>query len=161
MGTEEEPPTTTEEEQPGQTASAISRELVRLYSRKLGRGPTKARTTVNTNTVMVVFQETLTRSELTLLRAGQGTSVVATRLSMAEAMRSDATEIVESLTERTVTAYVPGLDVDANVAVLAFLLDPVPETGSVVIAEQDEGEEPRLTELGGLPEEERTGLDSD
>ncbi len=124
--------------EPRQVANTISREMVRLYSRRLGRGPTKARTTANTNMVMVVFQDTLTKSERTLIGAGKEDAVTSTRLSIAAAMRDEAVEIVEGLTRRTVTAYAPGLDPAADVSVVAFLLDPIPESGLVEVVEHVE-----------------------
>ena len=56
----------------GLLAARISTGMVQLMSRFTGRGPTKARTSVNTNLVVVVFEQTLTKGELNLVRAGQG-----------------------------------------------------------------------------------------
>src|SRR5262245_2379681 len=121
--------------EPREAARAITREMVQLFAHRIGRGPTKARTTANTNAVLIVFQDTLTRSEQTLLRAGNGASVLANRLSISEAMRSEATSIIEAHTRREVTAYTPGLDPDANVSTMVFLLDPIDESGLVEVAE--------------------------
>jgi uncharacterized protein YbcI len=41
----------------GRVAAEISRQMVRLLSRYTGRGPTHARTTLNTNVAVTVFQD--------------------------------------------------------------------------------------------------------
>lgn len=136
--------------EPGHVVSDISRELVRLYSRTLGRGPTKARTTANTNTVIAVFHDTLTRAEMTLVEAGQVPTVMAGRQAIAEAMRVDASGIIESLTGRSVTAYVSGLDPKANVSAIVFILSPIDESGIVGVV--PEGLNPGEGPSDGTPE---------
>jgi uncharacterized protein YbcI len=128
--------------QSSKIASAISRELVRLHSKRLGRGPTKARVITNTNIVTAIFEDSLTRSEHTLLSAGRDESVLAARQTLDRAMRQEAVSIVEALTHRTVKAHVAGIDVDANVSVMTFLLDPIEEEGTVGIAEINTGDGP-------------------
>ncbi|MFL5906074.1 MAG: Na-translocating system protein MpsC family protein, partial [Solirubrobacterales bacterium] len=122
---------------PGEIAKLISRRLVQLYSRRLGRGPTKARVVANTNVITVIFEDALTKSEHTLQEAGLSETVVETRQSLAKAIQRDASEIIESLTNRGVAAHVSGVDVEANVSVAVFVLEPVEETGEVGIAEAD------------------------
>jgi uncharacterized protein YbcI len=128
--------------QPGKTASSISRELVRLHSKRLGRGPTKARVITNTNIVTAIFEDSLTRSEHTLLSAGRDDAVLTARQTLDRAMRPEAISIVEALMHRTVKAHVAGVDVDANVSVMTFLLDPIEEEGTVGIAEINTGDDP-------------------
>jgi uncharacterized protein YbcI len=125
---------------PGEIAKLISRRLVQLYSRRLGRGPTKAKVVANTNVVTVIFEDTLTKSELTLQEAGLGNKVVETRQSLARAIQDDASEIIETLTNRDVAAHVSGVDVEANVSAAVFVLEPIEETGEVGIAESDPSE---------------------
>jgi uncharacterized protein YbcI len=71
----------------GLLAARISTGMVQLMSRFTGRGPTKARTTVNTNLVAVVFEQTLTKGELNLVRAGQGRGVAGQRRIFQRLMR--------------------------------------------------------------------------
>jgi uncharacterized protein YbcI len=56
----------------GALAARVSNTVVRALSRATGRGPTKAKTTLGTNGVFVVLQDTLTRGEQTLANAGRG-----------------------------------------------------------------------------------------
>jgi uncharacterized protein YbcI len=130
-------PEAAEQEAPRFAAKEIVREMVKLYSRKLGRGPTKARIIANTNAVMVIFEDGLTKSELTLIGAGEADQVMRNRQRVTEAMRLESTAVIESLTGRTVTAYLTGLDPDANVSATVFLLDTQPETGTVEVAEEE------------------------
>jgi uncharacterized protein YbcI len=130
-------PDAAEQEAPRYAAKEIVREMVQLYSRKLGRGPTKARIIANTNAVMVIFEDGLTKSEQTLIGAGESDQVMRNRQRITEAMRLESTAIIESLTGRTVTAYLTGLDPEANVSATVFLLDTQPETGTVEVAEEE------------------------
>lgn len=132
-----EAPEAAEQEAPRYAAKEIVREMVQLYSRKLGRGPTKARIIANTNAVMVIFEDGLTKSEQTLIGAGDADQVMRNRQRVTEAMRLESTAIIESLTGRTVTAYLTGLDPEANVSATVFLLDTQPETGTVEVAEEE------------------------
>lgn len=122
---------------PGEISAQISRKMVQLYRERLGRGPTRSRTTANVNTIMVAFEDTLTTAEQTLLREGKDQHVMAMRQALADTMREDATKAIEVLVERKVTAYVSGLDPAANVAVLVFLLEPVKETGELGVSESN------------------------
>jgi uncharacterized protein YbcI len=83
----------------GLLAARISTGMVQLMSRFTGRGPTKARTTVNTNLVAVVFEQTLTKGELNLVRAGQGKGVANQRRIFQRLMRDEAVALIERLTE--------------------------------------------------------------
>jgi uncharacterized protein YbcI len=63
----------------GQQAATISREMVRLMRKTAGRGPTKARTTIGCDQVVVVFHETLTHGEQVLVEKGHTEEVEALR----------------------------------------------------------------------------------
>jgi uncharacterized protein YbcI len=120
---------------PRTTAAAqISTEMVRLLSRYTGRGPTKARATVNTNLIVVIFQDTLTKAEHNLVAAGETEAVHYTRRTFRQIMRQEAVEIVERVTGRTVIGFMSDIDPEANVASEVFLLDPLPEDGTVGVA---------------------------
>jgi uncharacterized protein YbcI len=121
---------------PAQSAAqSISTQMVQLIARYSGRGPTKARTTLNTNLVVVVFSDVMTKAEHTLASAGQADDVRATRLRFQEIVRDEAREIVELATGRSVRSILADIDPDANTAVQAFVLDEIAETGEVDVAE--------------------------
>jgi uncharacterized protein YbcI len=116
-------------------AGQIARGMVRLLSEYTGRGPTRARTTVNTNMVAVVFEDTLTRAEVNLVAAGQLDSVHRMRRVFHDLMREEAIAVVSEVTGRDVVSFLSDVDPEANVSAAVFLLDSRRETGQVEVAE--------------------------
>ncbi|MGN6556435.1 MAG: Na-translocating system protein MpsC family protein [Solirubrobacterales bacterium] len=51
-------------------AAKISREVVQLLKRRVGRGPTKARTYLNDECVLILLREGHTASEQTIFEGG-------------------------------------------------------------------------------------------
>jgi uncharacterized protein YbcI len=117
------------------TAGQIARGMVRLLSEYTGRGPTRARTTVNTNMVAVVFEDTLTKAEVNLVAAGQLDSVHRMRRIFHDIMRDRAVEVVSEIMGRHVISFLSDVDPVANVSAAVFLLDVQRETGEVDVAE--------------------------
>lgn len=122
---------------PGELSSQISRTMVMLYREVIGRGPTKARTTANVNTILVAFEDTMTVAEKSLMAEGEDSQVVAIREALGNAMRPRAIAAIESLIGRTVRSYISGFDPDADVAVAVFLLEQIPESGELGVSEAD------------------------
>lgn len=122
----------------GLLAADISRQMVRLLSRYTGRGPTRARTTLNTNLAVTVFHEALTKAELNLAAAGHTEAVHQMRRTFQAMMRDHAIEIVERTTGRVVVAHLSDIDPDANIAAEVFILEPRPEDG---VAGTDSGQD--------------------
>jgi len=69
-----------------------------------GRGPTRSRTTINDDSVMVLVGDTLTRGERRLVETGREEQVLSLRHAFQPAMRDELVEVVERTTERRVTA---------------------------------------------------------
>src|SRR5204862_5549342 len=105
----------------GSLSSSISTGVVRLFADYLGRGPTKARTVIAPNLVAVVLQETLTRAELHLLEAGEARTVRATRRTYQDTMREQLVELIQSLTGRTVCAFLSDHQPEPDYAVEMFV----------------------------------------
>jgi uncharacterized protein YbcI len=120
---------------PGEVSVEISRRMVKLLREKVGRGPSKVRTTANTNTILVAYEDILTQSERSFVDAGQAEQVQAARQHVGEILRTPAIEIVEHLARRPVRAYVSGVDTQANVGALVFFLDEIPEDARVGVSE--------------------------
>jgi uncharacterized protein YbcI len=131
----------TETETPGRpgypAAARISAQMVQLALRHLGRGPTRARTSINANFVLVVLDDVLTRTEKNLVEAGERELIRRQRQVFAELMRGDAIEIVQEAIGRRVRSLLSDIDPDCGVSALVFLLEPATETGSVTVAEVD------------------------
>jgi uncharacterized protein YbcI len=114
------PPTTV-----GSTSAAISNAVVGLLHDYTGRGPTHARTTVGTDTIVVTLRNSLTKAERTLARRGQAVEVLAMRRAFQNTMRDDLVAAVERLTGRTVEAFLSDNLHEPDVAVEIFLLAPI------------------------------------
>src|SRR5947208_12981889 len=99
----------------------IANAFSRLQSEYYGRGPMKARTYVVEDLVAVVLEETFTPAEKTLIERGEGEPVQQIRRSFQQAMRDDFVSIIEQATGRRVRAFLSETDLDADVAVEAFL----------------------------------------
>jgi uncharacterized protein YbcI len=97
----------------GATAT-ISNQLVRLLARHVGRGPTKARTTMAQNLVVVTFGDTMTRAEENLVAAGHAETVAAMRRVFQATMREEAVRTIEEILGRSVVAYLADIDSDSD-----------------------------------------------
>ena len=118
-------------------AVAISNHMVRLVASWVGRGPTKARTTLNPNLVVVTFGDTMTRAEGNLVAAGEAAAVRGMRRIFHTRMREEAVSGVEGVLGRKVVAYMSDIDTEANVAMMAFLLEPQADAHSVELEPGD------------------------
>jgi uncharacterized protein YbcI len=113
-----EPPST------GTLAAAISNAVVGLLHDYTGRGPTRARTTIGPDTIVVTLRDSLTKAERTLAVRGQSTEVLAMRRAFQDTMREDLVAVIERLTGRSVEAFLSDNLADPDVAVEIFLLNP-------------------------------------
>lgn len=118
-------------------ALTISNGLVRLVAHYAGRGPDKAGTTLNTNHVLCVFHEVLSKPEQYMLERGRPEAVVRMREEVFSLMREEAVALVEAELRRTVLSCLSNFDPAANVATQVFLLDPLPEDGLAITVEAE------------------------
>jgi uncharacterized protein YbcI len=117
---------TTTEERPigGSLTAAISNAAVRIMSEYTGRGPTKARTSIRDDVVLILMQDTLTKADKSLLAAGQADFVMETRHRFQMTMRDDLIAAVEMLTERKVIAFMSTNHAHPDMAAEIFVLEP-------------------------------------
>ena len=108
----------------GGVAAAISNGMVGLLRRHAGRGPTRARTTVGRDHVLVMLRDTLTTGEHTLVAADRSDLVLETRRAYQEAMRPEAIAMVENLTGRRVVGFMSDNHIDPDLAAEVFVLEP-------------------------------------
>lgn len=104
-------------------AAQISRGIVNLVSEYTGRGPTRARTTIDQDRVSVLLEDTLTRGERTLVERGDLDTVMAMRASYQRAMGPEAIALVEGVLGRRVVAFMSANHADPDYAVEFFVLD--------------------------------------
>jgi uncharacterized protein YbcI len=108
----------------GQLAAAISTAVVHVFSDHTGRGPTKARTTIDGETVVVILQDSMTKAERSLVDAGKDAEVLQLRRSFQETMRTDLVAVVERLTARDVDVFMSANHIAPDTAAEIFLLTP-------------------------------------
>jgi uncharacterized protein YbcI len=118
----------------GSTTAAISNLIVRLLSEYTGRGPTRARTYINSDLISVVLADTLTKGERSLIRDGEATRVLDMRKAFQRTMRTDLVAGVEAITGRTVIAFLSDNHIDPDFAVETFILAPQSPAASKVSA---------------------------
>jgi uncharacterized protein YbcI len=105
--------------------AAISDVVVRITAEYTGRGPTRARTTINGEWIFVTLIDTLTKGERTLANNGRADFVRESRKAFQDAMREDFVAEIEALTGRQVTAFLSDSHIEPDVAVEVFQLAPV------------------------------------
>lgn len=104
--------------------AVISTSAVQLLHDYTGRGPTKAKTTIDGNLVTVLLADTLTKGERKLVGAGQGDRVLALRHDFQLLMRDDLVKLVETQLDRKVVAFMSQNHVDPDLAIEVFVLEP-------------------------------------
>jgi uncharacterized protein YbcI len=109
----------------GPLTAAISNAVVGLLRDFTGRGPTQARTTIGSDTIVVTLRDSLTKAERTLAGRGQSLEVLAMRRAFQDTMRVDLIAAVERLTHRQVEAFLSDNLHEPDVAVEIFLLVPL------------------------------------
>jgi uncharacterized protein YbcI len=108
----------------GQLNAAISEALVRMLADTTGRGPTKARTTIDRDLIVVMLQNTLTAGERYLADSDRAEQVLAMRRAYQEAMSADCIAAIEQLAGRTVIAFMSANHLDPDLAAEIFVLEP-------------------------------------
>jgi len=107
----------------GRLAAAISTGVVHVFSEYTGRGPTRARTTIDGTTVIVILQDVMTKAEHSLVDAGKEAEVLRLRVTFQEAMRVDLVAVVERLTASSVQAFMSANHLAPDTAAEIFLLE--------------------------------------
>jgi uncharacterized protein YbcI len=109
----------------------ISTGLVQLHSRYYGKGPTKAKTHLVDDTVVSLLRGGFTTVERTLLETGRVESVYQMRRTFQQVMEEEFRRVVEEASGRRVIAYMSSINVEPDLAVEIFILEPVAEPASV------------------------------
>jgi uncharacterized protein YbcI len=102
----------------------ISTEAVQLLREYTGRGPTKAKTTIDENLVTVLLGDTLTKGERKLADTGHADRVLQLRHDFQKTMRDDLVALVEDQLGRKVVAFMSQNHIDPDLGVEIFVLEP-------------------------------------
>jgi uncharacterized protein YbcI len=107
----------------GELNAAVTREIVRIHTAAIGRGPKKSYSFYNGDTLITVLLEVLTRAEQTLVSYDEADAVLAMRRLSHKAMAGEMKEAVERLTGREVIAFMSNNHLDPDMAIEVFILD--------------------------------------
>jgi uncharacterized protein YbcI len=111
----------------GAAANSISNASVRTVREFTGRGPTKAKTVINRDSVTVLFEDTMTKAETGLIAAGKSDLVLQMRREIQRTMADALIAIVEGVMQRKVIAFMSDNHVEPDMAVEVFVLEPRPD----------------------------------
>jgi uncharacterized protein YbcI len=106
----------------GEMRATISNEIVRLQAEYYGKGPTRAKTYIVEELVVVVLEESFTRAEKTLAERGEREAIEHIRRRFQQQMADDFTSVVEQATGRKVRVFLSETNIDHDVSVETFLL---------------------------------------
>lgn len=108
----------------GQLLSAISNGIVKLSREHYGRGPIRAKTYTQDDTIVCVLRDAgFTPLEQTLMDSGEPERVVAMRADFQHIMASRYTRLVEELTNRKVLAFLSTPHVEPDITLDVFFID--------------------------------------
>jgi uncharacterized protein YbcI len=110
----------------GELTAAISTAMVQIVREYTGRGPTKARTTIRDNVVLVILEDTLTKGERALVAYGSEAKVLDVRVEFQNAMRDEAMRMISQLTGRAVVAMMSANHIEPDLGAEVFVLDGAP-----------------------------------
>jgi len=115
------------ESQKSSTAASMEMEIttrmVQLLAEIAGRGPTKAKTVIGPDYVLGIFRDIYTRQERTLITKGHAAAVLELRQRLQEVARPAATQLIEEVTGRRVTAVTSAASVEADLSTWVFILE--------------------------------------
>lgn len=111
--------------------AAISREVVAVLKDLTGRGPTKARTHVHDDSVIVLLREGHTKSEETMFDSGGSRAVAQGRVDLSEGMRERLSAAIEGHTGRRVVGFLSSSQQDPSLISFVFVLETSPLLGGV------------------------------
>lgn len=101
----------------------ISTAMVSLYKEHFGRGPTRCRTYLHPELVIVVLGGGYSAAEQTLLEAGKWYEVRQARQIWQDSMQARFVDAIEKLTGRDVAAFMSSNRQDPDLAVELFVLE--------------------------------------
>jgi uncharacterized protein YbcI len=111
------------ETQVGEQLAAVTNGIVKLFRDYYGRGPTKAKSYILDDRILVtVLEDTMTRVEQTLADNGHGDKVREVRLVFQEAMAHEFKQCVRDALGREVLSYHSQLTLEPDLGFEFFVL---------------------------------------
>ena len=109
---------------PASQAMAITEALISIKKRRTGRGSPKARTFVSNDFLVCIQRDGLTPVERSLREADRPREVKRLRDGLRERLRDDFVPMIEKLTGRRVVSFLSDYDIDRDISLDCFLLEP-------------------------------------
>jgi uncharacterized protein YbcI len=110
----------------GSLAERISTSFVQLIKQHGDRGPTKCRTYIDDDLIIVLMRGGFSRLENTLFEDGKWLDVRTTRQTFQDTMEGRFTETVERLSGREVSAFMSASHQQPDMQIEMFVLDRRP-----------------------------------
>jgi uncharacterized protein YbcI len=110
---------------------------VQLHKEFYGRGPTKAKTYVHDDLVVVLMRGGFSRAEETLLQEGRGDSVIRQRMDFHGVMKDRFIEVIEEELGRKVSGMMSGSHQHPDLIGEMFILEP---EGDELLADAQAGD---------------------
>jgi uncharacterized protein YbcI len=107
----------------GRLAEQISNSFVGLIKEHGDRGPTKCRTYIDDDLIIVLMRGGFSRLEGTLFEDGKWIDVRTTRQTFQDTMEGRLTETIERLTGRQVSAFMSASHQHPDMQIEMFVLD--------------------------------------
>ena len=104
--------------------ATVSNGIVQLLRETYGRGPTRAKSYLNDDIVLVVLEDILTTAEKTLLDDGKDDLVREVRLAYQSAESTRFKSVVEDALNRKVLTYHSQVTFKPDMAFEIFVLEP-------------------------------------
>lgn len=101
----------------------IANAMVGAHKRLFGRGPTRARVFINGDSITCTLEGGFTRSELTMIEAGEHDAVRRLRAQLHEVSRDEIAAIIEGIVGRRVRSYTTAIDTSIGLQVAVFVLE--------------------------------------
>lgn len=111
----------------GEIAAEISTTIVQLVKEHAGRGPTKCRTYIDDDLVIVLMRGGFSRLETTLFEDGKFQDVRTMRHAFQDTMQGRFTEVIERFTGREVAAFMSASHQRPDLQMEVFVLDGDPD----------------------------------
>lgn len=117
-------PTTDSVARQGEQLAAVTNGIVKLFREYYGRGPTKAKSYIlDDHIVVCVLEDTMTTVEQTLAKNGDNDIVRKVRLRFQEVMAAEFEAVVEKAMGRRVAAYHSQLTMEPDMGFEFFVLE--------------------------------------
>ena len=110
--------------------ATISNRVVRLHKEFYGKGPTKAKTYLQDDLVVILLRGGFTKVEETLLRSGRGAAVIEQRMQFQQVMQERFKDVIREELGREVVAFMSGSH--QNPDLIAELFVMAPEEGELL-----------------------------